>query len=185
MDTAKVVENAGDIAKGVDNAVDAGKAIDNAADAGKAAENAADVGKAVDNSADAAKAVGNVTEAAQVLDDGSVIWKNADGVVKQIDGKSLDEFSDQVQDMYNGYNDHSWQGKFSGQPENMNAGRKYYDRNFDLPRIDSDGGAITYREYDVNEQVLGQNRDAERFVAGSDGNVYYTNDHYTTFWRIK
>lgn len=44
---------------------------------------------------------------------------------------------------------------------------------------------ITYREYDVNPKVKGVPRDSERIVIGSDGSVWYTNDHYKTFVSIK
>ncbi|WP_442985505.1 ribonuclease domain-containing protein [Serpentinicella sp. ANB-PHB4] len=43
----------------------------------------------------------------------------------------------------------------------------------------------TYREYDVNRYIKGQNRGGERVVIGKDGSAWYTNDHYKTFTRIK
>ncbi len=54
-----------------------------------------------------------------------------------------------------------------------------------LPKTDSQGRAIRYREWDVNKKIPGRNRGAERIVTGSDGRVYYTSDHYETFQRIK
>lgn len=46
-----------------------------------------------------------------------------------------------------------------------------------MPCTDSNGNPITYREFDVNS--AGPNgRDAERFVVGSDGSVWYTDSHY-------
>jgi guanyl-specific ribonuclease Sa len=53
-----------------------------------------------------------------------------------------------------------------------------------LPRVDADGAAIHYREWDVNPRIPGKNRGTERLVTGSDGSAYYTNDHYQTFQRI-
>jgi len=50
-----------------------------------------------------------------------------------------------------------------------------------LPRTDSVGSPITYKEYDVNPFQPGVNRGAERVVMGSDGSAYYTADHYMTF----
>lgn len=38
-------------------------------------------------------------------------------------------------------------------------------------------------EFDVNNKV-GIHRDAQRFVVGSDGKVYFSNDHYLTFVEI-
>ncbi|QSX07315.1 hypothetical protein JYG23_04570 [Sedimentibacter sp. zth1] len=55
---------------------------------------------------------------------------------------------------------------------------------------DGRGGQIlpentTYREYDVNPYVKGQNRGAERVVIGEDGSVWYTDDHYNTFTKVE
>lgn len=54
-----------------------------------------------------------------------------------------------------------------------------------LPKNGPGGGSITYKEWDVNPYTKGVNRGAERLVTGSDGSVYYTNDHYTTFTKVK
>lgn len=53
-----------------------------------------------------------------------------------------------------------------------------------LPTQDSAGNPITYREYDVHPRVPGVNRGAERIVIGSDGRVYYTNTHYSSFTQF-
>jgi len=53
-----------------------------------------------------------------------------------------------------------------------------------LPQADSSGAAVTYKEWDVNPFTKGVNRGAERLVTGSDGNAYYTFDHYQTFTRV-
>jgi len=37
----------------------------------------------------------------------------------------------------------------------------------------------------MEENIIGNNRDGERFVKGSDGSIYYTNDHYGNFTRVK
>ena len=34
------------------------------------------------------------------------------------------------------------------------------------------------KEFDVNNRIPGMDRDAERFVVGSDGSIYYTDSHY-------
>jgi guanyl-specific ribonuclease Sa len=47
-----------------------------------------------------------------------------------------------------------------------------------LPKTDSNGNPINYKEYDVNPYQKGVNRGTERIVIGSDGKAYYTNDHY-------
>jgi guanyl-specific ribonuclease Sa len=40
---------------------------------------------------------------------------------------------------------------------------------------------VTYREWDVNPNIKGVDRDDERIVTGSNGTAYYTNDHYNSF----
>jgi len=73
-------------------------------------------------------------------------------------------------------------------PETV-GGRDYRNLGLDdgeiLPRLDSSGRPIRYREWDVNPKVPGRNRGAERLITGSDGRVYYTKDHYATFQRIR
>jgi RHS repeat-associated protein len=54
-----------------------------------------------------------------------------------------------------------------------------------LPKTDSSGRPVTYKEYDVNLHTPGVNRGGERIVRGSDGSSYYTNDHYKTFTKIE
>ena len=44
---------------------------------------------------------------------------------------------------------------------------------------------VNYKEYDINSFVKGQNRGTERIVIGDNGAVWYTNNHYHTFTRIK
>jgi len=53
-----------------------------------------------------------------------------------------------------------------------------------LPKKDSIGNPISYREWDVNPYQKGVNRGPERLVTGSDGKAYYTNDHYGTFTEV-
>ena len=86
---------------------------------------------------------------------------------------------------YEKYNDSGWNGNFEGQTPGTRAGSTFRNRDGKLPTTDSEGNPITYREFDVNNKIEGQTRDAERFVKGSDGSTYYTNDHYQTFIKIK
>ena len=60
----------------------------------------------------------------------------------------------------------------------------WHNRKGDLPTVDNEGNVISYREHDVNDCIDGERRDSERFVTGSDGSVYYTDDHYRSFSRI-
>lgn len=50
-----------------------------------------------------------------------------------------------------------------------------------LPKTDAAGNPVTYKEWDVNPYQKGLNRGAERIVTCSDGQAYYTTDHYKTF----
>lgn len=57
------------------------------------------------------------------------------------------------------------------------SSRAFKHRDNQLPVVDSKGNPITYREFDVNNKIVGQARDAECFIRGSNGSVYYTNNH--------
>ena len=52
-------------------------------------------------------------------------------------------------------------------------------------RTDANGNPIRYTEHDVNPRPSSGNRDSLRFVRGSDGKTYMTDDHYKTFKEIK
>jgi guanyl-specific ribonuclease Sa len=69
------------------------------------------------------------------------------------------------------------------------GGREYHNSGQGngqvLPRVDGDGAAIHYQEWDVNPKSPGQNRGVERLITGSDGSAYYTSDHYKTFKRFQ
>ena len=44
---------------------------------------------------------------------------------------------------------------------------------------------VTYKEYDINPYVKGQNRGGERLVIGADASLWYTNDHYCSFAKLR
>ncbi|MDR0840569.1 MAG: hypothetical protein LBN26_04185 [Christensenellaceae bacterium] len=67
-------------------------------------------------------------------------------------------------------------------PEGYKGGELFRNEAVNGGQKLPDGTA--YREYDINPQVSGQNRGAERIVIGDDGSVWYTNNHYQTFTRI-
>ncbi|WP_052496656.1 guanyl-specific ribonuclease [Pedobacter lusitanus] len=60
-------------------------------------------------------------------------------------------------------------------PQGYVGGTVFQNREGLLP------SGVTYKEYDVNPKVSGQNRGAERIVISSDGRRYYTGDHYASF----
>lgn len=89
-----------------------------------------------------------------------------------------------AQDMYTKYSANGWKGNISGQTQGTKAGGTYLNKDLKLPTSDSNGRSITYKEYDINNKAPNQDRDSFRFIKGSDGSVYYTNDHYGTFIKI-
>jgi guanyl-specific ribonuclease Sa len=98
---------------------------------------------------------------------------------------NIDSLPQNAKNMLDKYNSSGWKGSVPGQTPGTAAGSKYLNRDRKLPMTDSEGNAITYREFDVNNKLTNAPRDAERFVIGSDGSVYYTNDHYKNFIKIK
>ena len=69
-------------------------------------------------------------------------------------------------------------------PQGYKGGRTYKNIPLEVGAQKLPGG-VSYKEYDVNPYVKGQNRGTERIVIGSDGSVWYTNDHYYTFTQIE
>lgn len=70
-------------------------------------------------------------------------------------------------------------------PDGYVGGRRFGNFEQHLPRQDTEGRRIEYREWDVNPRERGRNRGTERLVTGSDGRDWYTNDHYNSFTQIK
>jgi filamentous hemagglutinin len=85
---------------------------------------------------------------------------------------------------FSDYTKTGWKGIVPGATSGTRAGGSWQNSNGQLPRFDENGTPITYREFDVNNKV-NNIRDPERFVVGSDGAVYYTNNHYASFIKIK
>lgn len=65
------------------------------------------------------------------------------------------------------------------------GGRNFGNFEGRLPSGDRNGRRIRYREWDVNPLRPGVNRGAERLITGSDGSAHYTDDHYSTFKKIR
>jgi hypothetical protein len=91
---------------------------------------------------------------------------------------SINNLASNVQNSYNQYEKSGWKGNVAGQSAGTKAGGTYKNSNGALPMTDANGKPITYQEFDVNNKLPGANRDAERFVKGSDGSIYYTDSHY-------
>ena len=132
-----------------------------------------------DDVADAVKAVDKTSDAARVAD-------KVDDVNKGLRGsKKLDEFPQHVQSAYNGYSRNNWTGTYKGQSTGTKAGGRFKNNKNYLPNVDSNGNTIIYREFDINSKIVDSTRDAERFVKGSDGSLYYTDKHYEQFIRVE
>ena len=96
----------------------------------------------------------------------------------------LDSMPKHVQESFSNYDSNNWESK-SDKTKGTHDNSKFQNRDGDLPEEDGDGNKIEYREHDVNNKKDGHGRDAERFVSGSDGSVYYTDDHYESFIQLK
>ncbi len=98
---------------------------------------------------------------------------------------SLNKLPSNAIEMYKKYEKSGWRGTVEGQTYGTSAGGKYLNRDSKLPIVDNEGNPLTYREFDVNNKLPNANRDAQRFIVGSDGSIYYTDNHYLTFTKIK
>ncbi|WP_438349573.1 RHS repeat-associated core domain-containing protein [Paenibacillus sp. FA6] len=107
----------------------------------------------------------------------SVGNKSSKGTGNSIASSSINKLPSNVQNSYNQYSKNGWNGNVAGQTTGTKAGGTYQNSNGKLPATDSSGKPITYKEFDVNNKT-GASRDAERFVKGSDGSIYYTDSHY-------
>lgn len=124
-----------------------------------------------------------------------LVWKveSVDGVLNTgkilensiVGSSKIDDLPDNVVDAYKGYSKNGWKGNYKGQAPGTNAAGTYFNKDKTLPVIDSAGNSITYKEFDVNDRLLGMRRDSERLLKGSSGKVYYTNDHYRSFIEIE
>ncbi|SEO94360.1 ribonuclease, partial [Amphibacillus marinus] len=99
--------------------------------------------------------------------------------------KNISSLPNNVKHSYKNYKKNNWGGNVKGQTPGTKAGGSYKNREGKLPGVENSGKSITYNEYDVNNKLPNANRDSERFIKGSDGSLYYTNDHYKTFIKIE
>ena len=105
--------------------------------------------------------------------------------LNQIIENNFNSLSDDEKIAFEKYEKNGWKGQY-GKEGPSKAGREYKNTREGggqiLPKKDINGNNITYKEFDINNV---KPRDNKRFVSGSDGSVYYTDDHYMTFKRIK
>lgn len=118
-----------------------------------------------------------------IVDD---VAKNASGAkVPSISNKKLNDLPDNVKNSFEKYDKNGWGGNVEGQTPGTKAGGTYKNRDGKLPSVDENGNKITYGEFDVNNKLSNSRRDSERFVRGSDGSLYYTDNHYDSFIKIE
>ena len=104
--------------------------------------------------------------------------------------RNYDNLPESVKESYKEHSKNSWKSQYndgtrdSWKKDNIfhNEGRKGGEV---LPKTDANGNPIEYTEHDVNPRPSSGNRDSLRFVRGSDGKTYMTDDHYRTFKEIK
>jgi ribonuclease T1 len=65
------------------------------------------------------------------------------------------------------------------------GGRNFGNFERNLPQKDSNGRKMKYQEWDVNPKKNGKNRGVQRLITASNGQAWYTDDHYATFTEIK
>ncbi|OKY52980.1 hypothetical protein BSR42_09860, partial [Megasphaera cerevisiae] len=109
------------------------------------------------------------------------------GTSKKFPTISINSLPPNAQNMYAKYSEHGWKGNLPGQAPGTKAGGTFANTvkgEHPLPVYDKTGDKITYKEFDINNKTAA-GRDAERFIVGSDGSVYYTKNHYTNFERIQ
>lgn len=130
----------------------------------------------------------SVSTEADVDDYANQLYENALNYIKDYPGITdvwwVEDAPDHVQASYHRYNDDGWTGLVDGQSQGTKAGGRFGNYEGYLPKKSDSGDSISYREFDVNDKISGSSRDAERFVIGDDGSVYYTDDHYDSFVQL-
>ena len=65
------------------------------------------------------------------------------------------------------------------------GGRNFGNFERRLPQKDNDGRKLKFQEWDINPKKNGKNRGVERLITASNGQAWFTNDHYARFTEIK
>ncbi|MCM8650766.1 hypothetical protein MZO44_11720 [Lactiplantibacillus sp. E932] len=98
---------------------------------------------------------------------------------------SPSQLPDHAKKVYDKYETTGWKGNFKGQTDGTKAGRKFLNDRNELPSVDAKGELLKYREFDINNKIPNKPRDAERFLMDNKGHIYYTNNHYASFLRVR
>lgn len=97
--------------------------------------------------------------------------------------KPIEQMPENVAESLSKYQDAGWKNH-SDQTSGTKAGKTFQNDPPILPKTDSEGNELFYREFDVNNKIPGQPKDGERFVVDNLGRIFYTNDHYNSFIEI-
>lgn len=101
------------------------------------------------------------------------------------DKNNFNKLSEHEKEVFEKYNKKGWKGQYGKDGPSRAGGEFKNNGSYGgqiLPEKDTSNQAITYRKFDVNNV---NPRDKIRFIVGSDGSIYYTDDHYMTFIKIK
>ena len=71
--------------------------------------------------------------------------------------------------------------EFNEAPKGFVGGKKFENRENNLPKYDEKNKLIQYKEYDIYPKQKDKNRGPERIVLSSNHKRYYTGNHYKTF----
>ena len=115
---------------------------------------------------------------------GQVRWFNP--ITKTVSGgaNTLPTYADETLQFLKGNN-------FTVSKQGYSGGRIYkndtvkFPLGQKLPDSTSTQQPIIYKEWDVSPNIQGVSRSSERIVSGSNGSIYYTNDHYITFIKLQ
>ena len=124
---------------------------------------------------DAVDAVNDASKATKTADKASDVARVAD---KVDDVKDVNKIPQYVEDTISQIKNNK-----GNPPDGFKGGKVYKNEPLDGEELLPDG--ITYKEYDVHPYQKGVPRGMERIVIGEDGSIWYTQDHYQTFIRIK
>ena len=119
------------------------------------------------------------------ITDGS---KEDNTVNEEIGEISVGQLPKDAQEYYNRYENDNWETITQDLEGETKAGKDYKNNpkgeGIRLPENDFNGNHISYKEYDAETTEKGKGRGKKRFIHGSDGTTYYTDDHYETFRKV-
>lgn len=173
-----IVPVAGAVVGGAAGLSRAARHVDDAGDIARTADRASDVTRATDKTADAADAGGDVSRtgrAADTADDAAGAGRADDvtDAADQMPTRSLDDLPSEAKDTLDNIE--------SGGPfPYKKDGTVFRNKEGRLPNKPEG----YYREYTV-ETPGAPNRAKRRIVTGQNGEVYYTDDHYSSFVRVE